>query len=322
MNDLRIAVLRGGPSDEYATSMKTGMAVIESLKSQNYLTKDIVITKNGEWLDGGIIKSNQQSLEGIDMVFIAMHGAYAEDGEIQKLLKRKNIRFNGSSSLSSAIAFNKHLTKETLKSHGILMPQHYLITKEAIVDIDKTISLIKNSFGPEYMIKPVANGSSIGTRLVREGDSLKDNIIEAFKFFDSLLIEEFIRGKEASCAILENFRDKNIYSFPTLELVYPSHYQYFTNEARKNNDSKAVCPSRFSYEERSKIENISAEIHEILGLTQYSSSDFIVRDGNVYFLEVNTLPKLTSQSIFPKATESVGMTLNQLVNHLVVTSKV
>ena len=83
-----------------------------------------------------------------------------------------------------------------------------------------------------------------------------------------------------------------------------------------------MCPSRFSYEERSKIENISAEIHEILGLTQYSSSDFIVRDGNVYFLEVNTLPKLTSQSIFPKATESVGMTLNQLVNHLVVTSKV
>lgn len=323
MSNLKIAVLSGGPSAEYDVSMKTANAVSSSLRKQNYSIKNIIVTKEREWLEDGIVKSSEQSLSDVDVVFLAMHGEYSEDGEIQKILQRLNLPFTGSRSLPSAIAFNKKLTKETLASYNILMPKHYAFrSHDEEFDIDSVVSDIKNQFGPEYMIKPVATGSSIGARMVREGESLKNAITEALVESDLLIVEEYIRGKEASCAVLENFRGENIYSFPTVELVYPSHFQFFTKEAKYSGDSQAICPSRFSYDERSMIESVSAKVHDILGLAQYSRSDFIVRDGKAYFLEVNSLPGLTPQSIFPKAAESVGLSFDQLIDHLIKTATV
>ncbi len=323
MSNLRIAVLSGGPSAEYDISMKTAGAVLSSLQRQNYLFKNITITKKGEWLENGIIKNTEQALCDVDIVFLAMHGEYSEDGEVQKILQRMNIPFTGSRSLPSAIAFNKKLTKQTLLAYDILMPRHYALnSSDSAFDIDSVVSDIQAQFGPEYMIKPVATGSSIGARMVREGESLKKAITEAFLENNLLLVEEYIRGKEASCAVLENFRSENIYSFPTVELVYPPHFQFFTKEAKYSGDSQAICPSRFSYDERSMIEDVSAKVHDALGLSQYSRSDFIVRDGKAYFLEVNSLPGLTPQSIFPKAAESVGVTFDQLIDHLIKTATV
>lgn len=323
MSNLRIAVLSGGPSAEYDISMKTASSVLNSLQKQKYLFKNIIVTKGKEWLENGIVKNCEQALCDVDVVFLAMHGEYSEDGEIQKILQRMNIPFTGSRSLPSAIAFNKKLTKETLTPYDILMPKHYALNStDEVFDIDLAVSDIMSQFGPEYMIKPVSTGSSIGARMIREGESLKDAIAEALLENDILLVEEFIRGKEASCAVLENFRNENIYSFPTVELVYPSHFQFFTKEAKYSGDSETICPSRFSYEERSVIEEVSAKVHSALGLAQYSRSDFIVRDGKVYFLEVNSLPGLTSQSIFPKAAESVGVTFDQLIDHLIKTATV
>ncbi len=323
MSNLRIAVLSGGPSAEYDISMKTANAVIDSLQKQKYLFKNITVTKGREWLENGIVKNSEQTLRDVDIVFLAMHGEYSEDGEIQKILQRMNIPFTGSRSLPSAIAFNKKLTKETLSAYNILMPQHYALrSDDEDFDIDFIVSDIQSQFGPEYMIKPVATGSSIGARMVREGESLKKAITEALLESDLLLVEEYIRGKEASCAVLENFRNKSIYIFPTVELVYPSHFQFFTKEAKYSGDSQAICPSRFSYNERSIIEDVSAQVHDTLGLSQYSRSDFIVRDGKAYFLEVNSLPGLTPQSIFPKAAESVGVTFDQLIDHLIKTATV
>jgi D-alanine-D-alanine ligase len=322
MNNKRIAVLRGGPSDEYSVSMKTGSSVLRSLNSQNAITKDIVITKNNEWLEEGKIKNIDNVLGDVDLVFIAMHGGYAEDGEIQKILQRKNIPFTGSNSLSSAIAFNKHLTKETLRYYNVSMPEHLKVTKDDIDDLENIIKNIKNSFGPEYIIKPIANGSSIGVCLVRENDSLLQAIKNAFLNSESVLVEEFIRGREASGAILEDFRNESIYTFPALEIATSRELPFFTNEAKYSGETEVICPARFTYQERNKIAEFSSLVHEVLGLSQYSRSDFIVRDGNVYFLEVNTLPGLTEESLYPKAVESVGLSFDQLIEHLVTTARV
>lgn len=325
MDNLRIAVLRGGPSDEYSVSMKTGTAVIDSLKRKGVSVRDITVSREGEWLEEGKVKSIDSALTGIDVVFIAMHGAYSEDGQVQKVLQRQHIPFTGSSSLSSALAFNKFLTKETLRNYDIVMPQHATINRGQLEeeDIETIVADIRASFGPEYIIKPTANGSSIGMTLVRDKNDLKDSILQAFtnSKSDSLLIEEFVRGREATSGILEDFRNERLYNFPAVEVIPPREFQFFTNDAKYSGKTEIVCPARFSYKERQKIAEVSTLVHEVLNLSQYSRSDFIVRDGQVYFLEVNTLPGLTNESLYPKAAESVGLAFDDLVEHLVLTAK-
>src|SRR6056297_2041713 len=120
----RVAVLRGGPSEEYAVSMLSGKAVLQALRDSDYVHKDIVITKKGEWLEEGFVRSPEQALEAVDVVFVALHGSYGEDGQVQRILQRKGIPFTGSRALSSAIAFNKELAKNTLRPHGLRMPKH------------------------------------------------------------------------------------------------------------------------------------------------------------------------------------------------------
>jgi len=322
MYNPRIAVLRGGPSDEHSVSMKTGGSVLRSLNNQNYMTRDIVITKDGEWLEDGRVRSVDQGLECVDLVFLALHGAYGEDGEVQKVLHRKHIPFTGSSSLSSAIAFNKKLTKDTLRNHGVKMPEDYIIYKDRLENLDSIISEIKDAFGPEYIIKPIANGSSVGTKHVREGEALEKIIEESLLDYDVILVEEFIRGREATGGVLEDFRNERIYAFPSVEIIPPRECAFFNKEAKYNGKTQLICPSNFSYTERTAIADTSALVHEALDLTQYSRSDFMVKDGEVYFLEVNTLPGLTPTSIFPKAAEAVGLSFDQLIRHLIETAKV
>lgn len=322
MQDLRVLVLRGGPSDEYAVSMKTGAAVLDALRRQNYFTKDIVVTKQGEWLEEGRVRAPEHILQAIDVVFIGMHGAYAEDGEVQKIFERDRIPFTGSRSLPSAIAFNKSLTKETLKSYGILTPEYRLVSADDLEELALIVDEIKSAFGPEYVLKPVANGSSIGTRIISANDPLLEILANYFAKNpnDSVLIEEYITGKEATSAVLENFRGQDLYIFPTVELAIPNTCTFYDNEAKYGGQTEIICPSRFSLAEREQITSASALAHEKLGLSQYSRSDFMLKDGQAYFLEVNTLPGMTATSLFPRASEAVGLDFDHLVSHLVQTA--
>ncbi|USN87853.1 MAG: D-alanine--D-alanine ligase [Candidatus Nomurabacteria bacterium] len=317
-----VAVIRGGPSSEYSVSMNTGMAVLDSLRSQVYRVVDIVISRDGDWLREGKTVTPEIALEGIDTVFIALHGTYAEDGEVQRILRRLRIPYNGSGPLASAIAFNKLLTKETLMRYGVLMPKHVNLKRTDIQNIDDIISSVEVEFGPEYIIKPLSNGSSIGVQLVHAGQPLKQAVLDSLSTFDSILVEELVRGKEATSAILENYRGEDIYSFPAIEIALQPDTQFFSNEAKYSKPTEVICPARFSFEERELLSEVTQLVHKTLNLRQYSRSDFIVRDGKVYFLEVNTLPGLTKSSLYPKAAEAVGMTFDQLVEHLVQTSSI
>jgi D-alanine-D-alanine ligase len=320
MSHLQVAVLRGGPSEEYQISMRTGASVLRALTEKGYQAKDIVINKQGQWLERGLVRQPEMALSATDVVFIALHGTYGEDGQVQKILQRLKIPFTGSSSFSSALAFNKVLTKKTLAAHGVLTPRYQELNAEEIVNLDDVANLITNSFGPEYIIKPAASGSSFGVELVRTPERLTDSLEKALKLYDKVLVEEFIRGKEATCATLENYRNESIYIFPTVEIVTPRDAQYFDTDSKYNGQTMEICPARFSYGERVKIAEISELVHNSLNLSQYSRSDFIVSDRGVYFLEVNTLPGLTEESLYPKAAAAVGLDINNLVSHLVETA--
>ncbi len=320
MNHLRVAVLRGGPSEEYQVSMQTGRAVLAALLANTYQIKDVVITRSGQWLDGGVVRQPEIVLKGIDVVFIALHGGYGEDGEVQKIIQRLGIPFTGSRSFASAIAFNKAMTKKILQMEGIKMPQHREVSYDEKTETVTIANEIATTFGPEYIIKPVASGSSFGVKLVGETDDLAESIALALESHDRVLVEEYIRGKEATAATLEKFRNNDVYVFPVVEIVPPINSRHFNTSAKYDGNTEEICPARFSYSERREIAEITALVHKTLDLAQYSRSDFILNDSGVYFLEVNTLPGLTPESLYPKAAASVGLNMNDLVEHLVKTA--
>ncbi len=320
MNRQRVVVLRGGPSEEYAVSLKSGENVLRSLRKQDYTSKDVVITRAGEWLDNGVAKRPEQILTDTDVVFLALHGAYGENGEVQRILERYQVPFTGSRAFPSAVAFNKALTKTSLERIGILSPRHHTVRRSDDSDLTNEVQLIVETFGPEYIIKPVASGSSIGVQFVRHGDDLATALHTALSSYDEVLVEEYIRGREATVGVLEEYRNEQIYVFPAVEIIPPQGADFFDAQVKYNGKTREICPGNFSYNERTKVSEIARAVHENLGLSQYSRSDFIIRDGQVYFLEVNTLPGLTTESLYPKAAESVGLQFDELVARLINTA--
>ncbi len=321
MNSKRVAVLRGGPSEEYSVSMQSGSGVLNALKNLGYHHRDIVITKKGEWLEGGFIKRPEIALEGVDVIFIALHGSYGEDGQIQRVLERLNIPFTGSRSLPSAIAFNKELTKKTLLPHGIKMPRHRRITRDDLPNLESEMVEIFREIGNELFVKPIANGSSFGANYVPNKESLLTVLRGLLDKYDQVMVEQYIRGKEATVGVLSNFRSESLYALPVIEIVPPGGSPLFSHDDKYNGRTEEIVPGRFSYREKSALSEIAALVHSVIDCKHYSRSDFIVRDGEVYFLEVNTLPGLTSESLFPKAAAAVGLDYESLVRHLVETAE-
>ncbi len=318
----RVAVLRGGPSSEYDVSLKSGAAVLSALQKLNYPHKDITITKKGDWLESGIARSPEKALEAVDVVFVALHGEYGEDGQIQRILQRLSIPFTGSNAFSSAVAFNKELAKHSLKDHGIKMAKHRRVDRASLHSLQSEIDYIRESMLPELFVKPLASGSSIGARYVANHTHLREVLSELLEIYDAVMVEEFIRGKEATVGVLERFRDHDMYVLPAIEIVPPHGQPFFSHEVKYNGTTEEIVPGRFSYAEKAALSDAAARIHKALHCDHYSRSDFIVKDGEVYFLEINTLPGLTDESLLPKAAAAVGLTFEELVRHLVETSRV
>jgi D-alanine-D-alanine ligase len=322
MTKTRVAVLRGGPSSEYDVSMQTGAGVIRALTALGYHVIDVPITKSGEWIVEGRVKDPDKALLTTDVVFIAMHGAYGEDGTVQRICERLHIPFTGSNSFASSLAFNKDLTKRALREHILTLPKHVRVQRDNLLDIDAVIRVIGDSFGPGYVVKPSNSGSSHGVSIVESPAELKAVITALLQTHTDCMVEERIVGTEATCAIIEGYRDNDVYVLPPIEIVPPPDRAFFDETAKYNGTTAEICPGRFTYEEKEKISQLAELVHRTLGLTQYSRTDCIVRDGEVYFLEVNTLPGLTSESLFPKAAGAVGLDFNMLIDHLIRTARV
>jgi len=317
MKNLRVAVLRGGPSDEYDVSMQTGGGVLAAIDRAQFDPLDVIITRGGEWLYDGREWFPEQLLALVDVVFIALHGAFGEDGKVQRILERYNVPYTGSGPYASSMAMNKTLTKDFLRDHDVRMPPHMLVTSEARGNTHRMASAIGNMFGPEYVIKPVNSGSSVGVMMVQNAMLLPRALDDALKTYDQVLVEKRIPGREATCGVMNRFRDHEIYTLPPVEIVPPKNSDYFDFNVKYDGSTEEICPGRFTRSEKEDMERVAALVHDKLGLSQYSRSDFMVTESGVYFLEVNTLPGLTSESLFPKSITAVGSSYEELVNHLI-----
>jgi len=215
---------------------------------------------------------------------------------------------------------NKALTKDFLKKHSdrIKMAPHIKIHKDGVSNLGAIVHTISEMFGPEYVIKPIGGGSSIGTFLTTKAE-LFQSVQQALSENEEIIVEERIKGKEATVGVLEKFRDMPFYQLPPIEIVPPASADFFSQEVKYNGQTEEICPGRFSKQEKAELGALAEEVHRTLGLRQYSRSDFIVAKDGIYFLEVNTLPGLTSQSLFPKMVEAVGSSYTELVTHLIET---
>ena len=312
-----VAVLRGGPSEEYAVSMQTGASVLAALQETPFTSKDITITRDGQWLVSGYSKTPEEALYGVDVVFIALHGAYGEDGTVQRILERFNMPYTGSGPYASALAMNKVMAKEHLKNKGIKMARHMRLTRSGVRDPFQTAESIGRLFGTQYVVKPVSGGSSIGTSIAENIQMLGKVLDDTLKLHEDILVEERISGREATVGILENYRNETRYRMPVIEIVPPQSADFFDAKNKYDGTTEEICPGRFSKAEKEELAAVAERVHKDLGLRGYSRTDFMVSDDGVYFLEVNTLPGFTPESLYPKALHAVGGTFPELVTHLV-----
>ena len=316
MKNKRVAVLRGGPSEEYDVSMKTGEQVIASLGRQGVEVVDITVNKKGDWLVHGFHRDPREALVFADVVFVALHGAYGEDGTVQRELDRIGIPYTGSRSYPSALAMNKILTKDVLRAAGVKTAPHLRVTR-AGTDLRRVASTIDSLFGPTYIVKPVNGGSSIGTYKAHGAHELLRALTEALQSREEVLVEQYIKGREATVGVVEGMRGEDFYSLPPIEIVPPASRGFFDYDVKYNGETEEICPGRFSREEKATLENAARLAHQSLGLSHYSRSDFIVSDKGIYFLETNTLPGLTKESLLPKALQAVGHNYDDFIAHLI-----
>jgi D-alanine-D-alanine ligase len=317
MHRIRVAIIRGGISAEHKISLWTGATVLENIDRNLFDPLDIIISKNGEWIHDGRVRLPEHILHSVDVVFNALHGTYGEDGTIQRLFERYGVPYTGSKPFASGIAMNKIFTKNFLKDTDIKVAQHMRVTRDSIKDLGRISEKIADTFGPQYIIKPVSSGSSVGTMMVKNPLLLTQALMDALTVFDEVMVEVKIPGREATCGVIERYRDEPLYALPPIEIVVPEKSDFFDANVKYNGATQEICPARFDSNTKKEIERISKEVHSTLGLSQYSRSDFIVADDGVYFLEVNTLPGLTNESLLPKAIRAVGGTYKAFITHLI-----
>lgn len=314
---IKVAVLRGGPSSEYDVSLKTGAGVLKNLP-EHYEALDILIDKKGVWHVHGMIFDPKHLDKKVDVVFNAMHGEYGEDGTVQRLLEQLGIPFTGSGSLASAIGMNKVLAKKAFIGQGIKTPVYKVVTKEDFND--ESALEIYRTFPQPCVIKPVRGGSSVATSLAKNPTEIHDALSKVFAVSDQALIEECIKGKEATCGVLEDFRDKDIYPLLPIEIIPKSHQTFFDFEAKYSGENGAleICPGNFTKEESETIQKLAALAHKSINAKHYSRTDFIIHPKRgIYILEINTLPGLTPTSLMPKAMEAIGSGYGALLDHLI-----
>jgi D-alanine-D-alanine ligase len=320
MHKPRIGVLRGGPSNEYDVSLNSGAAVLSALRNRLehlYHARDILIDKKGAWHLDGVEFAPHDIASKIDVAFNALHGAYGEDGKIQAFLEAHRMPFTGSGSLASAVGMNKILSKKVFEHHGIKSPYWTEVSSDRVrEEKDMVAKELFTTFILPAVVKPASSGSSVGVSIVRTHGELGAALDLAAEHGDTILIEEFIPGIEATCGVIEGFRGHELYALPPIEIR--PHTGFFDFEAKYQGKSEEIVPATFSESIKKTLEELAQKVHRALGLKHYSRSDFIIHPRRgVYVLEVNTLPGLTSESLIPKAMRAVGSDLHELIDHLV-----
>jgi D-alanine-D-alanine ligase len=315
-----IAIAAGGDSSEFEISVKSAEEVGKVLSSRYIVYILIIRGSNWYWEDqkGRIhsIDKNDFSLTHngnrikFDGVFIAIHGTPGENGLLQGYFDMIGIPYTSSGAFSSALTFNKQACKLFLKEYGIPMVNAVLIRNGENMDL---ISIIKH-IGIPCFVKPNDSGSSFGVTKVKQKEELLSAIQTAFKESNEVLIEAFMNGREVACGVVKT-KDKTVV-LPVTEII--SKNEFFDYEAKYTpGKSDEVTPADMPLTVTNEIQRISMFVYDLLGCKGIVRVDFIVIGDRPCFLEINTVPGMTKESIVPKQAAAAGISLEELYSMVI-----
>ncbi len=296
----RVGVLSGGLSVEREVSQRSGAAISQALKSLGYRVVDVDVQRDVA----------QRLLDGsIDIAFIALHGRYGEDGCIQGLLESMHIPYTGSGVLASAVGMEKVFSKQVFLARGIPTPAYQSFeTPEAALAGREQLP-----FAFPVVVKPSREGSSVGVYICRTPEAYAEAVRKAAAYAGTLLVEQFIAGREVQGAVLDGA------SLGAIEIV-PAR-EFYDYEAKYSADSgtQYLFPAPLPAGQYQRVNAVCLAAHQALGCSGATRSDCIVTpEGEVQLLELNTLPGMTATSLLPKIAAGRGIDFPALCERLLL----
>jgi D-alanine-D-alanine ligase len=310
-----IAIAAGGNSSEFEISVKSANEVSKALSSK-YMVY-IIMIRGSEWywedqkgryynIDKNDFTLATDDLKiRFDAIFIAIHGTPGENGLLQGYFDMLKIPYSSCDAFCSALTFNKQACKLFLKEYKIPMADSVLIRKDASPDL----AAIAKKLGMPCFVKPNDSGSSFGVSKVKKKEELPDAIQKALKESDEVLIEAFMKGKEVACGVVKT--GKKTLVLPVTEIV--SKNEFFDYEAKySSGKSEEVTPALMPVNITEEIQRLSSVIYDLLGCKGIVRVDFIVVGDKPFFLEINTVPGMTEESLVPQQAKAAEIRLDEL----------
>ena len=324
-NKPNIAVVSGGDSSEYIVSVKSGVNVYNAVDTEKF-TPWLVRMKGLEW----IVLENETKIADIDksdfsfildgkkinfdFAYITIHGTPGEDGILQGYLELLGIPYSTCNVHTSSLTFNKWFCNNYLSSFGIKMAQSLKMTKGDMINTSEIVEKL----GLPVFVKPNAGGSSFGVTKVKTREEIEPAIQKAWEESKEALIEQFIDGTEFTCGLVKIGNKKIV--FPVTE-VLPKN-EFFDFEAKYTPGvTEEITPARLPEHLFEKCQNISSEIYDLCQCAGIVRIDYILKNEEFYFLEVNTTPGMTATSFVPQQIAAMGMTLKDIIS-LIISDKI
>jgi D-alanine-D-alanine ligase len=288
---LNITVMLGGPSAEREVSLRSGAAVAKALRSLGHDVTE-VDPKDGQF-----------DLPKTDVVFLALHGTYGEDGTVQQRLDELGVLYTGCDAEASRIAFDKVLTKNRCLKAGVPMAKYLVVNSEK--------APWPKGWQPPLVVKPVRQGSSVGLQFIERVEDWPNALAEALKFDSEVMVEGKIAGRETTVGILGGE------PLPVLE-IRPKVGSYDYKNKYTTGCTEYFCPAEFDSATTKRIQSAALGAFRAVGGRDYARVDVMVRPGGEpVVLEVNTLPGMTETSLLPKAAAAAGLNYAQLCQRMV-----
>ncbi len=313
---MKVAVVMGGYSGECGVSLRSGQLILNNLNRNKYEVFEVHILNEGWFLVEGenkfpinrgdfSVEKNGETLH-FDVIANIIHGTPGEDGQLQAYWKLLGIPYTGCDFYQSALTFNKRDTLSVLAKFNIPKAKSVYTSKKETIDKDAIIA----ELGLPLFVKANQSGSSLGVSKVNRPEDFEKALQTAFEVDENILIESFLNGREFSVGVLKLNGKTTVLGITE---IIPEN-DFFDYEAKYLGKSKEVTPAQVDAEIEQKLIQTTAKVYDILGMTGFSRVDFIVMNGEPYFIEINTNPGLSPQSIFPQQVAYRGLNFSDLLD--------
>lgn len=302
MKRLKVAVLCGGPSPEHEVSLSSGEKVFRALDQEKFVPKLIV------WGRGYTPPLTVGEFKRFDLVFIAMHGPFGEDGTVQAFVEILGVPYTGSGVVASRLGMDKVASKLLFRSAGILTPEYKIAER-----FGQGLQALE-TVGLPCVVKPSSQGSSVGVSIVRREHDFKRAFAEAVKFDGRAIVERFIKGREINAGILGNQKPA---ALPLIEIVPKK--EFFDYEAKYDPAmAEEITPAPLDRKTTMGMQEIALRAYRALGCRGFARVDmFLGEGGKIYVSEVNTIPGLTENSLLPKEARAAGIAFPELLEMII-----